>query len=69
MSHDESFVNQVIASAATGGGRLDKSGTGGERGELWVMSQRRLKRWDGSFRDYKKAIRHLVETGVDHNSL
>jgi hypothetical protein len=58
VSHDEAFVNRVIASAKpTPGQALG--------GELWILSKRKLKRFDGSFREYKKAVRKSLDTGID----
>jgi len=71
VSHDEAFVNKVIASAgvpSTAAG-TDRRSDPTTRGELWVLSQQRLKRFDGSFNDYKKAIRKKVQAGLDHNDL
>jgi ATP-binding cassette subfamily F protein 3 len=52
VSHDEAFVNRVIASA--------KNDKGDPIGELWIMSKKQLKRFDGSFREYKKAVRRNI---------
>lgn len=68
VSHDESFVNRVIASAVTGDKRAVSAGLAA-KGELWVMSKQRLTRFDGSFSEYKKMIRKKVMEGLDHNSL
>ena len=69
VSHDEAFVGNVIASASA-----DNKGRGAgaalpRAGELWVMSKQRVTRYDGSFADYKRAIRRKVEAGLDHNSI
>ena len=65
MSHDEAFVNRVIARATVSTDRK-----GGElKGELWVMSKRRLTRFDGSFSSYKQRIRTQVEAGANHNEI
>jgi len=61
VSHDQAFVNRVIAKddARRNGG--DRNGRPEERdglstGELWVMSKGRLMRYDGSFESYKKLV-------------
>lgn len=60
VSHDESFVNQVINNT-----KCDKQGnlTGGE---LWILSKQRLHRYDGTFAQYKKQIMNKVlsESGM-----
>ena len=79
VSHDESFVNQVIASA---GSNLDREdgGEGGKGkgdaataedlgGELMILANRKLQRFDGSFREYKKMIRLQVMAGQNHNNV
>ena len=68
VSHDENFVNRVIASASTVSARAAQQGVD-IRGELWVMSKQALKRFDGSFLEYKKIIRKSVVAGVNHNDL
>jgi len=78
VSHDEAFVNKVIngIGVVDQEGSDGKSGsilkdtykdanTGLPKGELWVMSKRRLQRFDGEFREYKKIIRRKVEQGLD----
>eukprot|EP01036_Dinobryon_divergens_P029894 gene29894-39062_t len=63
VSHDEAFVNRVLASAKTvGDSKVGKQPdlTGGE---LWVMSKARLTRFDGSFKEYKKMILKKVING------
>ena len=57
-------MNRVIASAVTSDKATVAAGAG-LGGELWVMSKKKMKRFDGSFRDYKKAIRKIVMTGGD----
>jgi hypothetical protein len=51
-------VNRVIASAKPNPGQV-------LGGELWILSKKKLKRYDGSFRDYKKAVRKSLDTGTD----
>jgi len=65
VSHDESFVNRVIARATVA---TDRKGAE-LKGELWVMSRRRLTRFDGSFSAYKAKIRSRVEAGANHNEI
>ena len=65
VSHDESFVNRVIARATVA---TDRKGAE-LKGELWVMSRRRLTRFDGSFSAYKAKIRARVEAGANHNEI
>jgi ATPase subunit of ABC transporter with duplicated ATPase domains len=68
VSHDEAFVNRVIATAVTGDKASVNAGTA-LSGELWVMSKKKVQRFDGSFRDYKKAIRKVVLSGEDHKDV
>ena len=64
VSHDESFVNKVINSAVVGDKDSKEDGTA-LKGELWVLSKRRLERFDGPFKDYKKMITKKVLQGKD----
>eukprot|EP00606_Chrysophyceae_sp_TOSAG23-5_P000124 GSChrysophyteH2.ASY1.ANO1.740.1 assembled CDS len=41
VSHDEAFVNRVIALG----------------GEIWVLESQRVKRFDGTFSSYKRSVR------------
>lgn len=66
VSHDEAFINRVIA------GNDRPPPYEGETvrcppvaGELWVMSKRRLMRFEGSFRDYKKMIHKKVMSDIE----
>lgn len=66
VSHDESFVNSLMASAekaANAEGKKDKDAVALSRGELWVMSKKQVRRMDGSFSDYKKLIKQKIEKG------
>ena len=67
MSHDELFVNQVINSggATASSSAPNSTGVGSGRGELWVLSKKRLKRFDGTFGDYKKIVAKRVMRGED----
>lgn len=77
VSHDEAFVNRImqpksgtncnvsgiaISVGASGNG---DSPTGGQ---LWVMSKKRLQRFDGDFKSYKKLILKKLETDWDLSS-
>lgn len=64
VSHDESFVNKVINAAVVGDKESRDAGTA-LKGELWVMSKRKLQRFDGSFKEYKKMITKKVLAGKD----
>ena len=55
VSHDESYVNRVISKAMVGDEESKKAGSA-LHGELWVMSKKKLTRFDGSFQDYKKQV-------------
>ena len=68
VSHDEAFVNRVISSAVIGDKSAKATGTA-LHGELWVMSNRRMQRFDGSFKDYKKAIMKKVLAGEDAGTI
>ena len=67
VSHDESFVNQVIGGNELGA-KADNGHTAAS-GELLVLSQRRICRYEGSFRQYKAEIRRHVESGSPHQDL
>ncbi len=61
VSHDENFVNQVIGSnepPPSGG-----SGADAPTGELLVLDDGRVSRWNGSFREYKAEVRKRVLAG------
>jgi len=61
VSHDESFVNKVIKGAVVGDKESKENGTA-QRGELWIMSKKRLQRFDGEFNDYKKQIAKKIRS-------
>ena len=67
VSHDESFVNQVIGGNELGA-KADNGHTAAS-GELLVLSQRCICRYEGSFRQYKAEIRRHVESGSPHHDL
>lgn len=68
MSHDEAFVNRVIAGAVVGDKESRNAGTA-LTGDLWVMSKQKVQRFDGSFKEYKKMIMKKVLSGEDHGSI
>ena len=37
--------------------------SGLDKGELWIMSQRQVKRYEGTFAEYKKQIRKKIDSG------
>jgi len=67
VSHDESFVNSLMASAekaVAGDGKKEHDVTAGlSRGEIWIMSKKKVRRMEGSFSDYKKMIKQKIEKG------
>lgn len=74
VSHDEAFVNRVIASAGTTGKPSDKTdavdGDAGKLGgDIMVMAKQKVERFEGAFRDYKRMIRAQVMQGKDHNEI
>ena len=83
VSHDEAFVNRIIASAGKSGCKKGSKDGGGKSvgggvddptkgelgGDIMVMSNGKVKKWEGAFRDYKKMIRAQVMAGKDHNDL
>mmetsp|Transcript_25219 Transcript_25219/g.24139 ORF Transcript_25219/g.24139 Transcript_25219/m.24139 type:complete len:293 (+) Transcript_25219:379-1257(+) len=68
VSHDEAFVNRVIATSLTGDKKAIAAGSA-LQGELWVMSKKKVQRFNGTFRDYKKAIRKAVMSGEAHGDV
>ena len=68
VSHDESFVNTLMnrQSPSTGGAGSNTSGSGDSdnKGEIWTLSKKQLKRFDGTFSEYKKEIRKKLDSGV-----
>lgn len=69
VSHDESFVNSLMSSAAkfatgNGDGKKDHDTSATlSRGEIWIMSKKKVRRMEGSFSDYKKTIKQKIEKG------
>ncbi len=68
VSHDEAFVNRVIAGAVVGDKNSKADGTA-LAGDLWVMSRKKVQRFDGAFREYKKMIMKRVLSGEDHGNV
>ena len=62
VSHDEAFVTRVISKASTTDKTAVKAGSA-EIGELWVMSKRKLKKFEGTFKDYKNKVMSGVLAG------
>jgi ATP-binding cassette, subfamily F, member 3 len=65
VSHDEAFVNRVIAATATTGASTCSStdadaGLKALGGEIWVMESRKVTRFDGTFSGYKRKIRQQM---------
>lgn len=71
MSHDETFVNNVLnregrpeIDSAVHATKSAFSGMEGvPAGELWVLSNQKLQRFEGSFTNYKKKVAkgvHLI---------
>jgi ATP-binding cassette subfamily F protein 3 len=78
VSHDEAFVNRVIASAGQGQGqghgseKDDDDKDGGVSklgGDILVMSKQKVVRFQGAFREYKQMIRAQVAAGKEHNDV
>ena len=68
MSHDEAYVTRVISNAVVGDAASRRDGTA-LRGELYVMADQQLKRFDGSFKDYKKQVLKQLLKQEDLDSL
>jgi ATP-binding cassette subfamily F protein 3 len=65
VSHDEAFVNRVIASKHIPDMKSKNDIDSVLGGELLVMENQKLKRFDGSFQAYKKQIMKKVLTGAN----
>lgn len=52
VSHDEAFVNKLLTGTLSGHGGRDLA----QQGELWILENEKFKRFEGSFRDYKKKV-------------
>lgn len=59
VSHDEAFVNEVFSGAANEINGEDA----GRAGEIWVLSRKKLSRFDGTFKDYKNEILKKILAG------
>lgn len=60
VSHDEAFVNRLVAASASD---VTASETQVSKGEIWVLSKQNVSRFDGSFKDYKNLIMKKVLKG------
>ena len=61
VSHDENFVNKVIGSnEPLPSGGSQKNYAQGQTGELLVMDDGQVSRYNGSFREYKTEVRKKV---------
>lgn len=60
VSHDEDFVSRVLTNKSSSS-KSSKSGDIDLGGELWVLSKCQLRRFDGSFREYKKLVMKKVK--------
>lgn len=58
VSHDEAFVNQVFGAQDVAAGEVAR-----ESGEIWVLSKRKLSRFEGTFKDYKNEILKKILAG------
>jgi len=63
VSHDESFVNKLLHTPILVGSSDNHPSESGAEGELWVLSKRRVQRFNGSFKDYKKIITKNISVG------
>jgi ATPase subunit of ABC transporter with duplicated ATPase domains len=64
VSHDETFVNKVINNVP---GVSSSSAKKTSQGKIWVLSKCRLRRFDGTFKEYKKLIMSKVEKTISGN--
>lgn len=61
VSHDESFVNKLINNVP---GISASSAKKPNCGQIWVLSKCRLRRFDGTFKEYKKLIMSKIDQTV-----
>ena len=63
VSHDEAFVNKLLTGTINGVGDRNtvEYETRGRQGELWIMENNLFKKFEGSFREYKKAVIKLAK--------
>lgn len=54
VSHDETFVNTVLNS------KKNEEDDKKTEGQLWVLENKKFKRYDGDFLNYKKEVRKFV---------
>lgn len=74
VSHDEDFVNRVVLKQKESGQALDSAPSSKETdvasgGEMYVFSHNKVTRFEGTFREYKNAIRAKVIAGVNHQDI
>eukprot|EP00602_Paraphysomonas_sp_CaronLab_P003067 CAMPEP_0185033886 /NCGR_PEP_ID=MMETSP1103-20130426/23279_1 /TAXON_ID=36769 /ORGANISM="Paraphysomonas bandaiensis, Strain Caron Lab Isolate" /LENGTH=757 /DNA_ID=CAMNT_0027570319 /DNA_START=75 /DNA_END=2348 /DNA_ORIENTATION=+ len=65
VSHDEAFINRLLTGSADGIRKENVRAADVVDGQLWVLSKKRLNRFDGSFRDYKKKIMKKLRNDPD----
>lgn len=56
VSHDEAFVNRLLTGTENGTPREGVRAVDAIEGQLWVLSQKKLNRYNGTFADYKRKI-------------
>ncbi len=63
VPHDEAYVNQILYGTNHGSAITSASGISHgmdaeyiQRGELYILSNCNIQRYDGSFQDYKKQV-------------
>jgi hypothetical protein len=63
VSHDEAFVNRLLTGSSNGIRPENSTRQIDEiDGQLWVLTKKRLSRYEGTFRDYKmKIMKRLQE--------
>lgn len=60
VSHDEAFVNKLLTGSISGFGNRN-SPASEIKGELWVLEEQQFKRFDGSFKQYKKKVLQAIK--------
>lgn len=60
VSHDEAFVNKLLTGSLDGLGAREP-GAAALKGELWVLEQQQFRRFEGTFRQYKKKVLQAVK--------
>ena len=56
VSHDEGFVSKILKSDERCGEDSHREEAELPRGQLWVLANQRLERFEGNFRDYRNKI-------------